>query len=153
MIDTLLKTGRYCSKAHASRAILQAPRTAGLQAARCQHKSPNSKKKKLCNNQPINFPTTPTTIPRMISMIADDGAYNIGRHWGGMEEQLAGECQNNVICGLSLSFPTSLWNDGDDAAEQMERGKLGCMFLFVLLLRLDLDRHSNLCITHNTAYY
>jgi hypothetical protein len=32
-------------------------------------------------------------------------------------------------------------------------GSLGCMVLFVLLLRLDLDRHSNLRITHNTAYY
>jgi hypothetical protein len=30
---------------------------------------------------------------------------------------------------------------------------LGCTLLFVLLLRLDLDRHSNLCITRNTAYY
>ncbi len=30
---------------------------------------------------------------------------------------------------------------------------LGCTLLFVLLLRLDLDRHSNLCITLNTAYY
>ncbi len=30
---------------------------------------------------------------------------------------------------------------------------LGCTLLFVLLLRLDLDRHSNLRITRNTAYY
>jgi hypothetical protein len=31
--------------------------------------------------------------------------------------------------------------------------ELGCPLLFVLLLRLDLDRHSNLRIMHNTAYY
>ncbi len=31
--------------------------------------------------------------------------------------------------------------------------KLGCTLLFVLLLRLDLDCHRNLCITRNTAYY
>ncbi len=31
--------------------------------------------------------------------------------------------------------------------------RLGCTLLFVLLLRLDLDHHSNLCITRNTAYY
>jgi hypothetical protein len=31
--------------------------------------------------------------------------------------------------------------------------ELGCTLLFVLLLRLDLDRHSNLRITPNTAYY
>jgi hypothetical protein len=30
---------------------------------------------------------------------------------------------------------------------------LGCTLLFVLLLRLDLDCHSNLCITCNTVYY
>ncbi len=30
---------------------------------------------------------------------------------------------------------------------------LGCTLLFVLLLRLDLDRHSNRRITPNTAYY
>ncbi len=30
---------------------------------------------------------------------------------------------------------------------------LGCTLLFVLLLRLDLDRHSNCRITHNMAYY
>jgi hypothetical protein len=31
--------------------------------------------------------------------------------------------------------------------------RLGCTLLFVLLLRLDLDRHSNHHITHNMAYY
>jgi hypothetical protein len=30
---------------------------------------------------------------------------------------------------------------------------LGCTLLFVLLLQLDLDHHSNLRIMHNTAYY
>ncbi len=30
---------------------------------------------------------------------------------------------------------------------------LGCTLLFVLLLRSDLNRHSNLHITRNTAYY
>jgi hypothetical protein len=33
------------------------------------------------------------------------------------------------------------------------RRGLGCMLLLVLLLRLDLDHHSNLRITCNTAYY
>ncbi len=59
----------------------------------------------------------------MIPITADDVAYNVGCHWGGMEEQLVGESQNNVICGLSLFFPTSLWNDGNGAAERMGRGK------------------------------
>jgi hypothetical protein len=60
-------------------------------------------KKKQCNNQPI-FPITCTTIPRMIPIIADDGAYNdVGHHWGGMEEQLVGESQNNVICGVKMN--------------------------------------------------
>jgi hypothetical protein len=36
---------------------------------------------------------------------------------------------------------------------QLGTCKLGCMLLFVLLLRLDLDRHSNLHIMQNTAYY
>ncbi len=31
--------------------------------------------------------------------------------------------------------------------------RLSCTLLFVLLLRLDLDRHSNLRIMRNTAYY
>ncbi len=31
--------------------------------------------------------------------------------------------------------------------------ELGCRLLFVLLLQLDLDHHSNLRIMHNTAYY
>ncbi len=30
---------------------------------------------------------------------------------------------------------------------------LGCMLLFVLLLQLDLDCHSNLRIKRNNAYY
>jgi hypothetical protein len=30
---------------------------------------------------------------------------------------------------------------------------LGCTLLFVLLLRLDLDRYSNLRIMRNMAYY
>jgi hypothetical protein len=59
----------------------------------------------------------------MIPIIADNGAYNVGRHWGGMEEQLVGESQNEVICGLSLFFPTSLWNDDGGAAERMGRGE------------------------------
>ncbi len=37
-------------------------------------------------------------------------------------------------------------------AEALAQG-LDCTLLFVLLLRLDLDRHSNLCIMRNTAYY
>ena len=59
----------------------------------------------------------------MIPIIVDDGAYNFGHHWGGMEEQLVGESQINVICGLSLFSPTLLWNDGDGAAERMGRGE------------------------------
>jgi hypothetical protein len=59
MIDTLLKTGWYCSKAHASCAILQASRTARLQVAHCQHKSSNSK---IRNDLTIN-PSFPSLVP------------------------------------------------------------------------------------------
>jgi hypothetical protein len=54
MIDTLLKTGRYHSKAHAHQAILQAARTARLQVAHCLNKSSIPSKRKRCNNQLIN---------------------------------------------------------------------------------------------------
>ncbi len=50
--------------------------------------------------------------------------------------------QNKVGCSAKLR-----------AQHAEAAGGLGCTLLFVLLLRLDLDRHSNLSITRNTAYY
>ncbi len=39
------------------------------------------------------------------------------------------------------------------AIDFVDGHELGFTLLFVLLLRLDLDRHSNLRITRNMAYY
>ncbi len=44
-------------------------------------------------------------------------------------------------------------DDYDEEGSGKNNDDLGCTLLFVLLLRLDLDRHSNLRITRNTAYY
>ena len=44
-------------------------------------------------------------------------------------------------------------DDYDEEGSGKNNDDLGCTLLFVLLLRLDLDCHRNLCITRNTAYY
>jgi hypothetical protein len=54
---------------------------------------------------------------------------------------------------LSQNGAVEIYNDKLGIRTRSLLYGLGCMLLFVLLLRLDLDRHSNLHITHNTAYY
>jgi hypothetical protein len=48
---------------------------------------------------------------------------------------------------------SQVWGVEPNTSSGYEVLELGCTLLFVLLLRLDLDRHSNLCITRNTVYY
>jgi hypothetical protein len=68
-----------------------------------------------------------------------------------------GKGNSDGVVSLCRPFNRYYWGaheQGNKHCNLVKQGCwLGCTLLFVLLLRLDLDRHSNLRITRNTAYY